>query len=711
MGELNFFGNWIWLPDWEEKRKDYLNRPVLADFKKTFQTADKIRVSANCRYKLYINETFVQEGPQKGTKEEAFVDTAALTPYLKGGENEIRIRVLYYPEDSAKRNDSLYYSPYPGLYVEDCSETGELNGSDGYDCRIVSNVRIVGEHFNPAPIQGMEMVRGEKDEGDWLDAQPYSILETNQPVAPFALTDRTIPPMAHEPRRFSDVVCVRKSEKGEVAAGAWRSLLQKGEPLSVPAKSREIVELTAGEEMCVYPTLSLIGGAGSMVRIIYSESYGVPQPDEETPFGSRPVPPEKKNRMDYQNGMLTGTEDHYTVGGFGTEEAPECYTPYLFRTFRFVRIEITTDQEELRIADYDYLSTGYPLEVKYRPQTENEEYRRIWEISLRTLKRCMHETYMDCPFYEQLQYTMDSRAEMLFTYEVARDDRLARAAMESFRKSQRPDGILKASAPTEGVNVIPGFSIFYILMLHDHMKYFKDQSWIRRHFQCMDGILRFFSDHLNEKGLVKNVGGVLFQHRYWSFIDWCDEWEIGVPTAVREGEGEITMESLLYLQGLLAAAELSDFVGRAGVAGEYRERAKRLSDAIRTHCTDENGMLTDGPGLSLYSTHCQAWGILTGILNAESGKRNLKKTYRVPGIPQCSVSMSFYLMEAMQKIGVLGEYDDVWDPWRKMLANNMTTCVENFTDQRSDCHAWGAIMLYALPRYYGAPNALFSDAP
>ena len=27
----------------------------------------------------------------------------------------------------------------------------------------------------------------------------------------------------------------------------------------------------------------------------------------------------------------------------------------------------------------------------------------------------------------------------------------------------------------------------------------------------------------------------------------------------------------------------------------------------------------------------------------------------------------------------------------------MTTCVENETDERSDCHAWGALMCYELP--------------
>ena len=32
-----------------------------------------------------------------------------------------------------------------------------------------------------------------------------------------------------------------------------------------------------------------------------------------------------------------------------------------------------------------------------------------------------------------------------------------------------------------------------------------------------------------------------------------------------------------------------------------------------------------------------------------------------------------------------------------MLRDNLTTCVENNTDARSDCHAWGSLILYELP--------------
>lgn len=47
----------------------------------------EIKITADSRYKLYINEKFVQEGLQKSLdQKEWFVDTANAAPYLVPGQ-------------------------------------------------------------------------------------------------------------------------------------------------------------------------------------------------------------------------------------------------------------------------------------------------------------------------------------------------------------------------------------------------------------------------------------------------------------------------------------------------------------------------------------------------------------------------------------------------------------------------------------------------
>ena len=327
-----------------------------------------------------------------------------------------------------------------------------------------------------------------------------------------------------------------------------------------------------------------------------------------------------------------------------------------------------------------------------RIRTANVSKAEMW------LGYVMHETYMDCPFYEQLQYAMDTRSEVLYTYALSADDRLPRQAMEAFRLSARPDGMIQADAPTQRSNVIPGFSVFYLLMVHDHMMYFGDRDLVKRHLPAIDQILSFFDRHLTPEGLVGQVGGLHLQHPYWSFIDWAEQWDSGVPGAIRAGA--LTMESLLYLYGLQKAAEMADFVDRPGLAAEYRQRAGRLLKAIRACCTGRTAgqiLVQDGPGVEEYSVHCQVFSILTGVVTPEEGKSMLQLTVGNPAYPQASVAFMFYLFRALEACGWYEKTDDLWDLWRKMVKDNLTTCVENDTDCRSDCHAWASLLCYELP--------------
>ena len=711
--------NWIWLSEWT---LEDAAEPHIVCFRKQFELQNlpqthTIRISADSRYKLYINGNFVQEGPQKAlSMKEWFVDRLDIAAYLREGTNTAAVEVLRYPTPGLSMshptgNDSLLHTELPGLFVEDAVPAPgfSLNGKSGWKCRMNRGVRIVGEETNPAPIHAQEHVVASADfagwklpgydDTAWPDVKPYLIFDLSSADAPANLVPRTIPPMAHTDRRFESVSMVREGEKDEEAA--WNTLIHTDVPLIIPAHCRRIVELSAGEEMCGYLLYSFSSGTGASIETLCSECYAYPQPPVPNGYGGVSAPPPRKgDRTDAISGELLGHTSIYTVSGNGTQAAPETYEPFWFRTFRYIRLTIETKDEQLIFLSFSYRSTAYPLEIKTRFTCSDETFAPIWDISVRTLRCCMHETYMDCPFYEQLQYAMDGRSEILYTYAVSADDRLARQAMEAFRLSQRPDGLVNADAPTQRSNVIPGFSIYYLLMVHDHMMYFGDKALVRLHLPAIDRILSFFDGHLTENGLVGKIGAPIMRDKYWSFIDWSQKWDSGVPTAYAQGCGAITAESLLYLYGLQKAAELASYIGWTDVSAEYAGRADALKAAIRNVCMGRyqgQPLIQDGPGVEAYSVHAQVLAILTGVVSPEEGKAMLQKTVGDPDIPQASVSFMFYLFRALEICVWYEKTDDLWNLWRQMIKDNLTTCVENDTDARSDCHAWAALMCYEMP--------------
>lgn len=158
------------------------------------------------------------------------------------------------------------------------------------------------------------------------------------------------------------------------------------------------------------------------------------------------------------------------------------------------------------------------------------------------------------------------------------------------------------------------------------------------------------------------------------------------------------MESLLYLIGLEKGAQLARFLGREEQAGEYGRIAGEVKKSIRAYCMDEDGRLMDGPGYREYSQHCQVFGILSGVLDREEGRRNLLDTLEYKGrYAQCTVSMAWYLFRGLEMTGLYERTKERWDIWRQMVDNHMTTVAESDEDPRSECHAWGALALYELP--------------
>ncbi len=651
-------GNGVWLSPLVRSDED---RARLVDYRLTWREnlpprACPVRLSADCRYKLWCNGAFVSFGPAKGDGKVWYYDALDLAPWLRAGINVLAVQVLHYPADPARGNHSLFRSRRPGLYWE--------GPAGDWRCHTEQTVSFYAEESRFAPLQIHERAALDAAARDWRTAAFHADRwERPEPLPETAL----LPSQRPDRLRPRPVPFAQRRE--------GRFLL----PVStVPTHTVCSFVLDAGEEVCAFLRLAVSGGRGAQIELLQSECY-------VTDRG-------KADRLDAEHGRLEGYTDFYTVSG-GDREV---YEPFWFRSFRFLKVTVKTEDEPLALLSLDYEETGYPLAVRTRVSTSDASLAGIWDISLRTLRRCMHDTYMDCPFYEQLQYIMDTRSQILYTYAVSADDRLARQAIDDFSRAQRPDGLMNASYPNVTVNVIPGFSLYYILMVHDHMMYFGDLALVRRHLPVIDRVLDFFGGHLTSEGLVGKVGGVNGKAPFWSFIDWAAEWlpTEGMPTAGLYGP--LTMESLLYVLGLQKAAELAEYAG-SGRGPEYRARAEAVQAAIRSRCMDQSGMLTDGPGRPELSQHTQVFGILTGTLDEAQGRRNLLRSMEETGVAQCTVAMCYYLFRALERTGLYEYTDRCWDIWRRMLADHCTTCVEAEGYARSECHAWGALALYELP--------------
>lgn len=180
---------------------------------------------------------------------------------------------------------------------------------------------------------------------------------------------------------------------------------------------------------------------------------------EVAPF---PMPRSKSNRAD-SSGRVCGIKDYYVVVDGQLELT---FEPFWFRTFRYIQLKITASEQSLTLGSFTLRETYYPLEILTDVQT-GAELDNIWNISLRTLQNCRHETYEDCRILRAEPVCI--RFAPAGAVQTSSDDRLACKTQE-FDASQGPDGLIKAQFPSGFRSTqIPQFSQFFVAIVYDHM--------------------------------------------------------------------------------------------------------------------------------------------------------------------------------------------------------------------------------------------------
>ncbi|KAH7174195.1 bacterial alpha-L-rhamnosidase-domain-containing protein [Fusarium flagelliforme] len=725
-----FDRTWMWHPSFSEDIPDTAG--LFVHFRRQFSIDSgtvpkslKIHITADTKYKLYVNHELVAFGPVKGDHNLWFYDELDIVPYLKEGDNYVGVHVLrfFYSTQYAPAFPRL---PTGGLRITLPENTApwreQLSSSDLWETAIdpISRLRVDEPEDVFLHIYESHGIEGSNRTFQWVPAQVLRFKNSTGNSTPWHLSPRLIPPyrITAGPG-FTGI----HNLKSNLPIDTWRAFLL-GDEHDTPVQRRLHLEPGSRHELeleVAHHTTAFIRACfarpserGGYIKITYAESY-----EDEPDYykGER----KKAHRRD-RTKQLFGPHDIYHfqgVDGFNgleyyDETKNEIFAPFHFRTFRFIKVEILAGTSVLDFRGLDIQTTHYPLEVRALfSATRGPSYSTsaaavndLWNTSIRTLVNCMHDCYEDCPFYEQMQYAMDTRSSAIFTYCISGDDRLARQAIIQLYNSFQPRiGLTASRAPTHRQQFIPHFSLYWICMLCDHYDYYGDEGFLSQFMPVADSILTYFESRVDSGlHLVKLQFGP--DTGTWHFIDWTKEWKpYGYPS-VFERTGFSTYTNAIYAYTLNAISALISALGRPTLGDEYRERAKRIASSLRQHCFDGN-FFTDSLVTAysehktpVYSQHSQVWAVLSGAISGEEAQTLLRKSAERTDAGQFiqeSVAMSFYTLRAFSLAG--GHvYDDhfhqFWKPWYDQLALGVTTWVEDAVAQRSDCHAWGSVPLY-----------------
>ncbi|MBR4125889.1 MAG: hypothetical protein IKR13_06760, partial [Victivallales bacterium] len=291
-------------------------------------------------------------------------------------------------------------------------------------------------------------------------------------------------------------------------------------------------------------------------------------------------------------------------------------------------------------------------------------------------------------------YSGDSRIQALISYEATGHGALGCKALRDFQRSLTPSGLTRSRFPDILPQVIPGYSLIWILMVEDYDNYFHDEAIVKECYTAMRSVLGYFEDRIEPAtGLSENPG-------FWDFTDWQPEWPVG--DAARKTGLPTAVNNLFFILALQAMTRFARKLGETADELRFTNLSRRLSDAINTHCYDEaRQSYTDVPGKPWYSLHANALAILAGVATDD----RLATAHKVllanaPDVTRCSLYFQFYVLEALRKLGDREGMYQALLPWRESLRRNpdITTFPEvpDPASNRSACHAWSAGPVYEI---------------
>ncbi len=648
-------------------------------------TTFTVHVSADNRYRLFLNGAPISSGPQRSDLMHWRYETIDLAPHLRAGRNVLAALVWNW---GAERPVAQFSHQTAFLLQGDGPDEAVVN--TGPEWKVLRNggyaplpVRgsDVGGYYASSPgesIDGSLYPWGWTDvdfaDGAWPAASAGEGFGANRTQLrggdPFGgagswqLVPRSIPPMEETPVRFARV---RRAEGLE----PQEAFLRGDGDLVVPPATRAVLLLDQAHLTNAFAVLETSGGAGSTVALVYAEALK----DSEG---------NKGNRNQIEGKTIRGLRDEFRPDGGERRRLQTLW----FRTYRYVQLEIETRDEPLRIHDLHGTFVAYPFELAARFASDLPWLEDMWEINWRGARLCAWETYFDTPYYEQLQYVGDTRIQALITLYMSDDDRLVRQAIEHFDLSRIPEGITASRYPSDLGQYIPTFSLIWVAMVHDYWMHRDDPAFVRSFLPGIRGVLDWFGRRIDGTGLLGPIP-------WWPYVDWAPEWQRGVPPGGTEGHS--TVVTLQFAYALERAAELEAALGVSENASTDRRLARSLREAVRARAWDgARGLFRDTPDQESYSQQANVLAVLTSTVPEEEKAGLMQRLLSDATLTRSTYYFSYYQLEALREAGLGDRYIEQLEPWRGMLDLGLTTVPETPEPTRSDSHAWSAHPNYGL---------------
>ena len=703
--------------------KDLGKSPFVVAYRKNFTIENKktirVHVSADERYELFLDGQRIGRGSEFGSVDNWYYETYDI-PLDKGphvfvakvwslGESAPHAQIslshgfIFAPEgkfsDQIGTGTSQWeYKKIEGLeFIEPHPGCGTRFWGTG------ANLTIHGEKFP----WGFENGAGE----GW---KPVEVLHAgtngyfrNGADPSHLMRPAVLPPMLEKKVKTGVVRFVSKATHDEdmtqiqvidcdnlVDEVPHWELIGKGNSITIAPQSCRRVIYDLENYFCAYPSITVSGGLGSRINLqwaesLFNETQVLTKVNRDITEGqcadlpfNEPEALTKGNRDEIDGKYFLGVGDTFLPDGGKNRD----FKTLWWQAGRYLQLHVQTTDSPLTIEGIELCETRYPLEMESSFISDDARLSEVIPIAFRGLQMCAHELYFDCPYYEQLMYSGDTRLQILATFTTTSDDRLPRKAVEIFNSSKLPSGLTRSLYPGRTLQIIPSFSLAWIGMVHDFALWRGDKDFIQRWMPGVRNLLEALLLFQNRDGLIERPAG-------WNFIDWVPEWTDGMPPGADSETSGIINWYMVY--ALTLAARMEEWMNEPELKAKWNRKADEIAQqTTAVYWNSQRGLFADDSKHIFFSEHAQCLAVLSGKLDAVKKDRIRHALIVDKNLSRTTISFTHFLFETYRELNLIDAFFDRMNLWFDLESQGFKTTPEQPEPARSDCHGWGAHPIY-----------------
>ena len=380
------------------------------------------------------------------------------------------------------------------------------------------------------------------------------------------------------------------------------------------------------------------------------------------------------------------------------------FTSYVRRGGRYVTITLRNFKTPVRFRSFRMVESTYPTVFQGYFRSSDIRLDRIYDISARTLKLCMEDTFTDCPLYEQTYWVGDGRNEAIFAMNACGAYDIVRHCIRLAAESMRHLPLIGCQVPSAWSCQIPAFGYMWAMSIEDYFNETADIEFVKEMFPFVEELMTRSAKLCNNKyGLLETYD--------WNFLDWSN---------MDTQHPYMLYNSFIFAGGMRCAARLAEITGLQDKKDFYNTEALRLAEKLDHYWNDRRqayyeAIDKDGKVVDTFSIHTSLLALLYDVAmpsHTASVRTNILGD-RNDLLPAGSPFFTYYLHELFENLGAWKQsYEKVKKDYLKMLDFDATTVWETFAEAnydhthtntaffptRSNCHAWSSIPLALFPR-------------